>query len=186
MQELDLFLVFARRLNRLNVAYMVTGSVASMAYGEPRLTHDVDLVLEVARTQVQPFCEVFSLAEFYCPPAATIVVESQRSSGGHFNLIHHETGFKADCYLMGKDPLHVWAMARRRRIEVEDEPVFLAPPEYVIVRKLEYYREGGTEKHLRDIRSMLDVSGELIDRAELAAKIRDGGLEAEWALVQKG
>lgn len=185
MQELDLFLVFMRRLNRLGVPYMVTGSVASMAYGEPRLTHDVDLVLEVTHSQVPFLCDAFPLAEFYCPPAAAIMKETQRSSGGHFNLIHHETGFKADCYLMGKDPLHVWAMARRRAITLGEEAVFLAPPEYVILRKLEYYREGGTEKHLRDIRSMLEVSGALINLVELVAKIRDGGLEAEWDLVQQ-
>ena len=50
---------------------------------------------------------------------------------------------------------------------VEGDPLVVAQPEYVIVRKLEYYREGGSEKHLRDIRSMLDTSPELIQRAEL-------------------
>ena len=50
---------------------------------------------------------------------------------------------------------------------VEGDPLVVAQPEYVIVRTLEYYREGGSEKHLRDIRSMLDTSPELIQRAEL-------------------
>ncbi len=59
----------------------------------------------------------------------------------------------------------------------------LAPPEYVIVRKLEYYREGGSEKHLRDIRSMLAVSGEQIDRASLREWIERRGLQTEWRLV---
>ena len=56
----------------------------------------------------------------------------------------------------------------------------LAPPEYVIVRKLEYFREGGSEKHLRDIRSMLAVSREQIDDAELKKWIQRLDLEAEW------
>ena len=59
----------------------------------------------------------------------------------------------------------------------------LAPPEYVIVRKLEYYREGGSEKHLRDIRAMLAVSGGQLDQPALDEMIRQRGLEAEWKKV---
>jgi len=58
-----------------------------------------------------------------------------------------------------------------------------APPEYVIVRKLEFYREGGSEKHLRDIRSMLAISAEQIDRAALDEWIQRLGLQTEWRLV---
>jgi hypothetical protein len=58
--------------------------------------------------------------------------------------------------------------------------VTLAPPEYVIVRKLEYFREGGSEKHLRDIRGMLAVSGEQLDQAELLEWVARRSLKAEW------
>ena len=56
----------------------------------------------------------------------------------------------------------------------------VAPPEYVIVRKLEYFQEGGSEKHLRDIRGILAVSGELLDQAELLQWVTRRGLMAEW------
>jgi len=59
----------------------------------------------------------------------------------------------------------------------------LAPPEYVIVRKLEYYREGGSEKHLRDIRSMLAISGEELDRTALTEWIQRRGVQPQWQLV---
>jgi hypothetical protein len=59
----------------------------------------------------------------------------------------------------------------------------LAPPEYVIVRKLEYYREGRAEKHLRDIRAMLAVSGGHLDQAALDEWIQRRGLAAEWQLI---
>jgi len=59
----------------------------------------------------------------------------------------------------------------------------LAPPEYVILRKLEYYREGNAEKHLRDIRAILAVSGEQLDRSVLDEWIQRRGLAAEWRLV---
>lgn len=67
--------------------------------------------------------------------------------------------------------------------EVEDEPVHVAPPEYVIVRKLEFYREGGSEKHLRDIEAMLRVSGDLIRKDVLQRWILASGPEATWRSV---
>jgi hypothetical protein len=86
--------------------------------------------------------EVFPPAEFYCPPAEVIAVEVAREQRGHFNIIHHETGFKADVFLSGRDPLHAWGLARARQLEMEGQVLVVAPPEDVIVRKLEYYREG--------------------------------------------
>jgi hypothetical protein len=65
-------------------------------------------------------------------------------------------------------------------LEFMGELIRVAPPEYVIVRKLEYFREGGSEKHLRDIRSMLAVSGEQLDRFELNEWIIRRGVECEW------
>jgi hypothetical protein len=52
-----------------------------------------------------------------------------------------------------------------------------------ILRKLEYFREGGSEKHLRDIRGMLEVSGAQIDRQLLEQWIARLGLAAEWTRV---
>lgn len=61
--------------------------------------------------------------------------------------------------------------------------MFVAPPEYVIVRKPEYFRAGGSEKHLRDIRAMLAVSSELRDRLALKTWLRRRGLENEWRRI---
>jgi hypothetical protein len=110
--------------------------------------------------------------------------EALRRQRGHFNLIAHDSGFKADIYLANADALHRQALQHRRAIVVEGERVWIAPPEYVIVRKLEFYREGQSDKHLRDIGAMLQVSGELVDRERLAAWIAQLGLAAEWALCQ--
>src|SRR5947199_74768 len=82
-------------------------------------------------------------------------------------------------------PLHAWGLMRARKLEVEGQELVVAPPEYVIVRKLEYYLEGGSEKHLRDIRSMLDTSPEAIQIAELEQQIAARGLQEAWRQVQK-
>lgn len=185
MPEANLFLMFTQRLNTLGVAYMVSGSVAVIIYGAPRLTHDVDLIVELDRGQIARLPDIFPPKEFYCPPSEVIAVEAAREQRGHFNIIHHETGFKADLYLSGRDPLHAWGLARARRLEVEGQVLAVAPPEYVILRKLEYYRDGGSEKHLRDIRSMLDTSPEAIKIADLEQQIAARGLQNVWQEVKK-
>lgn len=137
MPETDLFLVFIRRLNSLPFPYMVTGSIAGVLYGEPRVTHDVDLVLAMpAGPGLKRFEEAFGIDEFYCPPTEVLMQECLRRQRGHFNLIHHQSGFKADVYLANEDLFHAWALDRRRKLEVDGEEVHVAPPEYVIVRKL--------------------------------------------------
>jgi len=180
MPEPNLFQIFLNRLNSVGLNYMVTGAVAVIIYGEPRLTHDIDLVVELDDENAEKLVEVFPSEEFYCPPLDIIKLEIKRPLRGHFNLIHHETGFKADVYLLGEDELHHWAISNRKRFDMEGEPIWLAPPEYIILRKLEYYREGRSEKHLRDIVSMLEISSVEINFNKLQDKIRIHSLEKEW------
>jgi hypothetical protein len=180
MPATDLFRIFTDRLEEAGIPYMVTGSVASMVYGEPRLTHDVDVVVKLTREDAGRVRDTFGEEGFYCPPEEAIKVEAARRLRGRFNLIHYETGYKADLYLVGQDPLHRWAMANRVHVDVGGGPIWLAPPEYVILRKLEYYREGRSEKHLRDIAAMLDVSGDRIDLAMVEQKSKELGLTSEW------
>ena len=184
MPEANLFLVFLERLNRGNFQYMVTGSVASTIYGEPRVTNDIDIVVELAVDDAAGLVRLFECAEFYCPPPQVLEAEIL-SQSGHFNIIHHNSGFKADIYAAAGDELHTWAMGRRQKVKIEGCDVWLAPPEYVIIRKLQYYREGKSEKHLRDIKRMLDVMRVSIDMADLRPRIAHLGLQNEWNLAQK-
>ncbi len=161
---------------------MVTGSTAGILYGEPRMTHDVDIVLAMSPRHARAFVEAFPDDAFYCPPIEVLVAEAGRPTGGHCNVIDHATGFKADLY-MASDALHAWGLAHVRVLAVDDLEVPVAPVEYVIVRKLAYYREGGSSKHVRDILGMLEISETSIDRAELEAWIDRLDLRAVWAEV---
>ena len=180
MPEPELSLLFVRPLNQIGVRYLVSGSVAAILYGEPRLTLDVDFVVFLRDQDIRRLPEVFPAPEFYVPPAEVIANEVARPQKGHFNVIHADTGFKADFYTAGREELHGWAFRHARRMQFRGEPVVVAPPEYVIVRKLEYFREGGSDKHLRDIRAILNVSGEHLDRAALHDWVVRRGVTAEW------
>jgi hypothetical protein len=176
----DFFLIFVRYLNLLHCPYMITGAAASIIYGEPRLTNDLDLVLNLKKADAHKLVQAFPLEEFYCPPEEVIILEIGRSARGHFNLIHHETGFRADVYLAGRDKLHHWGLANKKSVQVENQGVWVAPVEYVILRKLEYYREGQSDKHLRDIAGILEVSVAQVDAAWLEVQIAERQPQKEW------
>lgn len=187
MPQRSLFAPFIARLDGLGLPYFVTGSTAGIAYGEPRLTNDVDIVIALSLRDVRAFVAAFPLEEFYCPPEDVLAIEVRRGQRGHCNVIDHATGFKADIYI-AYDELHRWALAHRRTVMLDDLRVPVAPAEYVILRKLDYFREGKSEKHMRDIRGMLDISGDQIDRSFLAQWIERMGLGAEWdrAIAEAG
>lgn len=183
MSLVELFRRFTHPLNELAIPYMATGAVAAIVYGEPRLTLDLDLVLELAPGKAAGFAAAFPAEEFYVPPLETIQREAERPEHGHFNLLHHGSGLRADIYLASNDPLDTWGLAHRRQESMGGEPVWVAPAEYVIVRKLEYFRQGRSTKHVTDIRAMLRIRPDLVDLPTLADFVRRRRLEPEWEQV---
>lgn len=182
MADLDPATVFAPRFNALGAPWATTGAIASGIYGEIRTTLDIDIIILLDSRAVLALEHAFPETEFYRPPRDVIEIELARDRRGHFNLIHFDSGFKADIYVSASDPLRAWAIRNRRSVEIEDTQLWLAPPEYVIVRKLEFYREGGSEKHLRDIRGVLAVTD--IDRSFLEKEIAGRGLQEVWRAVE--
>ena len=186
MQTPDFYQAFIAPVEKTGFDYFVTGAVAAILYGEPRLTHDIDLVINIPSSSIRMMTSLFSPDHYYCPPEEVIQQELRRPEKGQFNIIHHETGLKADLYCFGDDPLHRWALARRVRITLEaGDSLWMAPPEYVILRKLAYFREGGSQKHLSDIRGILLQQEKLPERQWLEDRIREMGLLREWSLCQK-
>jgi hypothetical protein len=183
--EPDLIRLFIAPLEQAGLdTYMISGSVAAIEYGEPRATLDVDIALAVSVSQVPRLQELYPPPAYYTPPAEVLELEIQRPARGHFTVIHIASGLKADFYPTRSHPLFPWALAHRRRVEISGTGVWLAPPEYVILWKLEFHREGGEEKHLRDIRGMLAVSREEIDQTLLEDTVATLGLQPSWTAVR--
>ncbi len=181
MEALKTFQLFIAPLERGQISYFITGSTASIFYGEPRLTLDIDVVVHLAKGDIPKFIGLFPEDAFYCPPFEVIQIECGRRIHGHFNLIHPESGFKADIYPDAQDPLHEWAFDHRRRVDLgEGSQIWVAPPEYVIIRKLEYFREGGSDKHLEDIAKMLHQISQELDKVFLDNEIEKRGLQRCW------
>jgi hypothetical protein len=185
MENINLFETFTQRLNDGKFSYFITGSIAAIYYGMPRLTHDVDIILDISRGRIATFIQLFATEEFYVPPLETIIEESARTVRGHFNLIHLKSGFKADIYLIGTDPLQHWALKNKKEVKTGKQTFYIAPAEYVIIRKLEYYQEGESGKHLEDIRNMLDISGDLINFKFIDGEVTRRGLTKLWSKLKE-
>jgi hypothetical protein len=143
----------------------------------------VDVVLALRQGDASRLTTAFGSPEYYVPPLEVVAEEAARPRWGHFNLVHIDTALRADVYILGDDPLGTWGMRHRRPVAVADGTIWLAPMEYVILKKLVYYREGRSDRHLRDIRTMLRLSGDLLDETTLRAWLGRLDLEREWALV---
>lgn len=180
----DLLARFAQPLGRLGLPYMITGGAAAIVYGEPRMTNDLDLVLAMQPGDAARVAEAFTATDTYVPPVEVLEVESGRRVHGHFNVIHGETTLRADVYIAGDDPLHAWGLARRRTVVIDEQEFVIAPPEYVIVRKLQYAAQGGGDRHVRDIRRMLERCVIPIDRERIRAFAEELGLLTLWSLAQ--
>jgi hypothetical protein len=157
--EPDLIGLFVAPLETTGIRYMITGGVASVIYGDPRFTRDVDVVMALSAAEVAVLASAFDPGAFYVPPAEAVEKEVIRPEGGHFNVIHRDTSLRADVYLAGADPLIEWAFDRRVRLPIGNAEIWIAPIEYVILRKLEYFQHSDSDRHLRDVAMMLRISG---------------------------
>lgn len=168
----DLLYALVAVFERLDVRYFVTGSVATMTYGEPRFTNDVDIVADLQEQHVDAFCEAFPPPGFYLSRVA--VLDAVRACG-QFNLLHISEGVKADIFLPSRSEFDQSRLARCRPVSVGARgEAILASPEDAILKKMEYFREGGSEKHLRDIAGVLKICPHPIDRSYIehwAAKL---------------
>jgi hypothetical protein len=172
----------ATKLDQLQVNYFLVGSLASMYYSRSRFTNDIDLVVQIGAGQVKNFSQSFQFPEYYCPPFEVIQDEVMRR--GSFNLIHQDSGIKIDIVLNKTSEISKSELSRRRKVEIIPGFVaFIASPEDIILKKLEFYKLGTSEKHLSDIREILSFSE--VDHEYLKKWTESLGLQNEWIKAQE-
>ena len=170
------------KLAAAHIPYMLVGSVASSFYGDPRLTRDIDMVLELLPSHLTSFSQIFDPKDFYIPPHE--IIRDEVLSKRSFNLIHHETGLKIDIMIKKPTPHGEEEFKRRQRHEIlPGFNGYIASPEDVILKKLQFYREGGSPKHLVDCKAILSQSP--LDNSYLDQWIEDLHLTKEWGLLDQ-
>ena len=183
MEQSELMRLVVRAFESLDIPYMITGSHASAYYGEPRFTRDIDIVAEIQEEQVNDFVRFFTPHEFYCDKD---MIETEIKRHGQFNIIHATSGLKIDIILTKETPFSRAEFSRRRRSKVfPDQETNFATPEDVKKKKMEFYRDGGSEKHLRDITGILKISGDAVDRNYISEWAKRLGVTDIWGAILK-
>jgi len=181
MDQGDLLRLIVEALEDLQVPYMVVGSIASGAYGEPRMTQDIDIVVDLRSGNVEGLCRRFASPDFHVEPDA---VRQAIRTRGQCNIIHGASGNKVDLILLKDTAWNARQFERRQRLEIiKGRQTCIATPEDIILSKMLWYKEGGSEKHLRDVAGILKVSGDAVDRQYVSLWAGKMGLADIWQSI---
>lgn len=169
-------------LNASGARYFVTGSMASMMYGEVRTTQDVDIVADLRHIDALALREAFHEPDYYFEPDS---MYQAMSVCGMFNIIRIGSALKADMIVPRETPHNATRFERAITLDVDGHPVCVSAPEDVILSKLMFFREGGSDKHLRDIASMFRVSADQIDVDYIESWVPKLAVTEQWAVTKQ-
>ncbi len=183
MDQGDLLRGVVEAFEALGIPYMIGGAQAAIFYGEPRLTRDIDVIAEVTPEHVAGLRRRFPEEDFYLSEDAVRDAIRERRQ---FNIIHPESGLTVDVILPKDTDYDRVQFARRERHGLlEGREAYFARPEDVILYKMLYFREGGSEGHVRDIIGMLEVSGNDLQADYIAGWAARLGLTGIWESIRR-
>lgn len=170
-------------LDAAGVEYLIGGAVAAWAWGEPRATLDLDLVVKIPLEAAERLSKELEKRDMLVP--ADIIFDNilETRADLPINAIHMHSGYRADMYpLRGGDELRAVAFERRRKINlgVPLGEVYLHSPEDLIIYKLWYFSLSQQTKHIRDITSIVRMLGDELDYSYISFWVDKKGLNSLW------
>jgi len=151
-EELEVLKIVTQRLNKAGIPYMISGSIAANYYTVPRMTRDIDIVIELKNTDIDKFVSLFQ-NDFYIDDEETIKKEVLRE--GMFNLIHNQYVIKIDFIVRKESEFQKLAFFGRKKVSIEDSPMWFISAEDLILAKLEWAKDSHSEMQLKDVRNLL-------------------------------
>ena len=154
LTELDILRDVTRKFDQLNIQYMLTGSLAMSYYSQPRMTRDIDLVVNISQTSIKKM-ETLFIADYYISIDSVINAIDNEFM---FNLIHTESSIKVDCIVRKKEEYRLTEFERRQKIRLTDFDIYIVSKEDLIISKLIWFKDSNSELQKKDIKNLL-VSG---------------------------
>ena len=171
-------------LQKVGIDYMIGGALALWAWGEPRATLDLDLVISVPLEAVPRLSEELKVRDMLLPPDIILDALIEERSDVPLSANHIFSGFKADLYILfSSDDFGQMAFSRRKLVDLGPQlgTLYVHSPEDLIVYKLWYYRLSRQTKHPRDIYAILMAQGDQIDLDYIQEWVDRKGLSSVWA-----
>lgn len=156
-EYLKFLALICTRLDSANLQYMVTGSMAFAFYATPRMTRDIDIIIELSDADINQLIPLFQPG-FYFDKESIVYAIRHRSM---FNIIHEQTIIKLDFIVRKNDIYRETEFSRRRAHELNEQIVYLVTPEDLILSKLVWAQDSQSELQMRDIKQLLNSRKEL-------------------------
>lgn len=170
-------------LEQSKVDYMLTGSLVSSLQGDPRSTHDIDIVVTLTSTSVPSLLQAFPPPRFYLDEVSIAQAISHRQM---FNLLDADTGDKVDFWLLTDDEFDQSRFARKSPVNLGDFAVNVSQPEDTILQKLKWAHDsGGSERQIQDARSVYEIQFHSLDHAYLELWAKKLGVSELLAALKK-
>jgi hypothetical protein len=149
--ELSIIRTVVTRLSKIGIPYMFTGSIATNFYATPRMTRDIDVIIELKEIDVDRLCNLFE-KDFYVDRDMILSAVKKDSM---FNIIHYESVFKVDFIIRKDNKYRLEEFKRRKRIMFEDMEIYVTAPEDLILSKLYWAKDSLSELQLGDVKNLL-------------------------------
>ena len=179
-EELDILKIVCHKLEQANISYMLTGSLAANFYTIPRLTRDIDIVIEINKFEIDKLLYAFQ-NEFYVDRDS--IADSMRHQG-MFNIIHNDSVFKIDFIIRKDIAYRDTEFKRRQRILLDNSPIWIVAPEDLIISKLYWAKDSISEIQLNDIKNLFS-SVKNLDKNYIDKWVQELKLNSIYAKVQK-
>ncbi|MHC4070551.1 MAG: nucleotidyl transferase AbiEii/AbiGii toxin family protein, partial [Planctomycetota bacterium] len=150
---LEVLKIVAERLEGAGISYMISGSVAANYYTIPRMTRDIDVVIELEQGDVEAFIGLFE-SDFYL---SREVIKNEVSRRGMFNLIHNRHVIKIDFIVKKSSAYQQSAFSRKKEVIIEQSPMWFVTAEDLVVSKLLWAKDSHSEIQLKDVANLMQT-----------------------------
>lgn len=169
-------------LNEAGVPYMATGSIVSSLQGEPRSTHDIDLVVAITAAAVPELTGAFPPPDFYLDDVAVREAIARRDM---FNLLDTTGGDKVDFWVLKDHPFDQECFAHRQAVDAGGMRLMVSRPEDTILQKLRWAQmSGGSEKQFTDALRVYELQFGRLNREYMNQWAGKLGIELLWRRLQ--
>jgi len=161
MSQQEILIDVITKLENLNIQYMLTGSTVTSILGEPRSTHDIDIIISINEKDIKILFDTLHSERFYCDFDS---IKDSLSNHSMFNLIDTKSGDKVDFWILTDESFDKSRFSRKKQILIFNKYIYITSIEDTILMKLKWCKEcNGSQKHYIDALRVYEINKDIID-----------------------